>query len=463
MPVFIVWGLVALVFAGAAVLGFAKPPAGESSGFDVPGTESSRALSLLEEKFPQPETPEDTGTLQLVVRDEAGVTAGLGRTLVGDARDELLALASASAVSDPYDPSSPYVSADGTTAVVTVTFTGLDSAAEEETATREVTRIADELRAQGVVAEVGGSLSHELPDILGPSEAVGALVAFLVLLLTFGSLVAAGANMLGALVGVAVGVLGIFSVGIFAPIGSVTPILAVMLGLAVGIDYCFFVLARFRSELLEGRDVDAAIGRAVGSAGSSVLFAGATVIIALAGLSVVGIPFITEMGVAAAFSVAVAVAMALTFLPAMLRGMGARALSRRQREQLAGGSPAEPAAHTISVIDRWAGLVTERRVLSITIGVLALVVVALPALSLRSTLSVPGGDDPASTQRAAYQLVEDEFGGVQSPLVVLVEGEDVSARMSAVVSELESLESSQPVIPAATSADDTAGLIQVVP
>lgn len=155
--------------------------------------------------------------------------------------------------------------------------------------------------------------------------------------------------MLGALLGVGVGVLGILAFSAISPIGSVTPILAVMLGLAVGIDYALFILSRFRSELRSGIDTDTAIGRATGTAGSAVVFAGATVIIALVGLTVVGIPFIGEMGLAAAFAVAVAVLMSLTLLPAFLGGMGRRALpescacartilSRLHRDGRRGGS-----------------------------------------------------------------------------------------------------------------------------
>lgn len=463
--VFLTWGLVGLMLAVFAVVGFVKPPAGASSGFDVPGTESSRALAIVDEEFPQADAPDNSGSLQLVVQspEDGGLLDDVGKATVEQARAKIASLAHVDTVTDPYDPASPYVSADGTTAVVTVNFVDLDAAAEER-AGEEMAAVADNVRDQGMTAEVGGSLSAELPEILGPSELVGAALAFLVLFVTFGSLIAAGANMLGALVGVAVGVVGIFAVGAFSPVGTVTPILAVMLGLAVGIDYCLFVLARYRAELMEGRDVMTAIGRAVGTAGSSVTFAGATVIIALVGLSVVGIPFITEMGIAAAFSVAVAVAMALTFLPALLRGMGVRALSKKQRDVLSGTTDdSTKTREAIPFVDRWADLVTRRRVLSIVVGVVALGVVAIPATQMRTTLSVPGGENPASSQRAAYALVEDEFGGVQSPLVVLVEGDAVSTRLDAVVSTLQGLDDVQLVVPAATSSDNQAALVQVIP
>lgn len=339
------WVLVLVAFAAVALSGMKF----SDGGFDVPGTPSSKAMTVLEEEFPS--TDDDAGTLQLVVTTgEAGAITDPGATSeVTSARDELAAIPGVRSVSDPFDAQQPYVSADLTTAVMSIE---VDPGADPD----QVTDVADELDDQGLTAEVGGSLEDAVPEILGPTEVIGAVIAFVVLLITYGSLVAAGANMLGALVGVGVGILGVLGFSAITPIGSLTPILAVMLGLAVGIDYCLFILARFRAELRTGESVEDAVARAVGTAGCAVVFAGATVIIALVGLTVVGIPFLGEMGLAAAFAVAVVVLMALTLLPAMLATMGRRALSRADRAQ-----PAASQQEDSRVITGWAGFVTRHR------------------------------------------------------------------------------------------------------
>jgi RND superfamily putative drug exporter len=441
------WGVTLVLVALIALLGMRFT----DGTFDVPGTDSSRAMATLEEKFGAAETPEPG--LQLVIDAPEGIArvdADVTRAL-----DAARALPHVTAVSDPRDPAQPYISADGTTAVVSITFDQLTEA-EAEAAADEVAEIAAQLREEGLTAEIGGSLAGAVPDILGPSEIVGAALAFLVLLLTFGSLVAAGANMLGALIGVGVGVLGILAFSAVTPIGSVTPILAVMLGLAVGIDYGLFILSRFRSELRTGAAVDQAIGRSVATAGSSVVFAGATVVIALVGLTAVGIPFIAEMGLAAAFAVVVAVLMSLTLLPALMAGMGRRALARSHRRRTSAEETGPRWA------GRWGRAVTRRPWFSAAITVLVLGLVATPVVRMQTSLAIPGGEDPHATQRAAYELIADKFGaGAQDPLVVLVEGESGDLDPGEAQTEISALDNVAHVIPTGISADGTTAMLTV--
>lgn len=447
------WVAVLVAFAVVALTGMRF----SDGGFDVPGTPSSEAMTVLEQEFPSGDTADKPGELQLVMQVPSGaITDTAASTALTGAMADLSAIDGIRSVSDPLDPARPYVSADLRTAVASIT---VDPGVDAERTTEHVAEVADNLRAQGYTAEIGGSLSAGAPEILGPSEIVGALLAFLVLFLTYGSLVAAGANMLGALLGVGVGILGVLGFSAISPIGSITPILAVMLGLAVGIDYCLFIIARYRSELREGSSVPDAIARAVGTAGSAVVFAGATVIIALAGLSVVGIPFLGEMGLAAAFAVAVAVAMALTLLPALLRMMGTRALPKRERRRRRGvEAPSTPA-----FLLRWGAAVTRHRVLSLFVGAGVLLVMAVPVLSMQTTLSTPGGEDPASTQRAAYEIVSDEFGaGSQSPLVVLAQKPDVADVQQQIVDRLSAIDGVSMVVPAAVSADGDTAMMTVI-
>jgi RND superfamily putative drug exporter len=444
------WALVLAVTAVVTVLGMRFT----DGSFDVPGTDSSRAMATLEQEFGANDTT--GGSLQLVIQAEGAVSDA--RAEVAAATSELKALDGVASVSDPFDPARPYVSADGTTAVVEIAFVDLTEA-KAETATDEVSAVASELRNAGFRTEIGGSLAGGVPEILGPSEIVGAIVAFLVLLLTFGSLVAAGANMLGALVGVGVGVLGVLAFSAVTPIGSVTPILAVMLGLAVWIDYGLFVLSRFRAELRAGHEVEAAIGRSVATAGSSVLFAGATVIIALVGLTVVGIPFIAEMGLAAAFAVLVAVLMSVTFLPALMSLMGRRALARSERRRRREDAPQSSPRWA----SRWGRAVTRRPWAAAIGTVIVLGLAAAPVLGMQTSLATPGGEDPDSTQRAAYDLIADEFGaGAQDPLIVLVEAGSGTVDTVNVEAAIRALNDVTAVFPSGTSEDAGAAILTVL-
>ena len=432
--------------------------------FEIPGTESSSAMATLEEEFGTT-TADGEGSLQLVVQapEGAAATDAAVASTIADARTSLERLAHVTAVSNPLDPASPSLSPDSRTAVVTVSLDGITDENSEDVHAG-VAAVAQEVRDAGLRAEVGGSIENPVPEILGPTEIVGALVAFGVLLLTFGSLAAAGANMGGALVGVGVGILGVLASSAIRPIGSITPVLAVMLGLAVGIDYCLFVLARFRSELLDGRPVLEAIGRAVGTAGSAVVFAGTTVVIALVGLAVVGIPFITEMGLAAAFAVAVAVLMSLTLLPALASLVGRRALPRRALV-LHEGTEARslPRRTRAGVLSTWIGVVVRRPALSALGAVAVLLGLAAPVVSLSTTLDTPGGEDPGSTQRAAYEMISDAFGpGAQSPLVVLLTGDDAQAAVDEAVTGISALEDVAAAIPAQVSASGHAAMITVI-
>ncbi|MHA7189446.1 MMPL family transporter [Arthrobacter sp. MDT2-16] len=436
--------------------------------FEIPGTESSTALAVVEKEFPT-SAPDGAGSLQVVLRtpDGQNITEGTFAAEVAALAEEAAALPHLSSVQSAFDPNRPYVSPDLTTAVTTLNFTGITEDNAEEVQA-DVENLADAARQAGMTAEIGGTLASPIPEILGPSEIVGALIAFGVLFLTFGSLVAAGANMLTALLGVGVGILGVLaSSAFFQPVGSITPILAVMLGLAVGIDYSLFIVARFRAELRAGRDLHTAIGRATGTAGSSVVFAGATVIIALVALAIVKIPFITEMGLAAAFTVFIAVLMSLTLLPVFLRGMGYKVLPRKDRNRAA-HLPQDKGAvdgTKAGFLEKWAATVVFKPVRSLIAALTVLAVLAIPVLSLQTALNTPGGDDPETSQRRAYNLIAEEFGaGAQNPLVVLVESDsNLQDEAEQISSTLATMNGISMATPAMISASGSTALISVIP
>nr|BFE29783.1 hypothetical protein GCM10010200_020340 [Actinomadura rugatobispora] len=256
-------------------------------------------------------------------------------------------------------------------------------------------------------------------------EVIGVLAAAVVLVVTFGSLVAAGLPLLTALLGIGIGVTAITAATGFTDLSSSTPTLAIMLGLAVAIDYALFIVSRYRQELESGGDPEEAAGRAVGTAGTAVMFAGLTVVIGLAGLTVVGIPILTEMGLAAAATVVVAVLIALTLLPALLGFAGPRVLGRRGRARrsanpdAAGGSRA--AARGPMGI-RWARQVTRRPIPFLLAAGAVLITLAVPVTDLRLGLPDDSISAPDTTQRQAYDLLAEGFGpGFNGPLTLVVD------------------------------------------
>jgi RND superfamily putative drug exporter len=260
----------------------------------------------------------------------------------------------------------------------------------------------------------------QVEDQQSLAEVIGIGVAAVVLLITFGSLIAAGLPLLSAIVGIGIGSTAITAATGFIDIGSGTPILAVMIGLAVSIDYALFIMSRYRHELSAGLEPEEAVGRAVGTAGSAVVFAGLTVVIALAGLFVVDIPFLTQMGLAAAFTVVLAVAIALTLLPALLGMAGRRVLGGRI-PGLRGGDP-EASGGKPTAGRRWAGFVTRRPVAVLLVSVIGLGVLAIPAADLELGLPDDSTAAAGSTQRKAYELLSDGFGpGFNGPLMVVVD------------------------------------------
>ncbi|MGH3682690.1 MAG: MMPL family transporter, partial [Natronosporangium sp.] len=400
-------GLLVLMSIGAATL------AEETTDtFDVPGIESVEALELLEERFPEAATDGAVARVVFVAPpgetltdpdNQAAVTASLG---------ELAQIPDVVNVADPFQ--SQMVSPDGTAAVAQVDF-GVEFPAANE----ELTAAVAPAQAGGLTVEMGGeALVEEFEQ--GAAELIGLAVAALVLIVTFGSFVAAGLPLLNAIIGIGVTLGAVTAATSFVNLSSFTPTLAMMLGLALAIDYSLFIVSRYRHERSTGLDGEEAMGRALGTAGSAVVFAGLTVVIALAGLSVVGVPILREMGLAAALAVTLAVLIALTMLPAMCGFAGRRILGGR----IPGLRNRDPEADDVrgkpSVGTRWARLVTSRPVPVLVIAGLAMLVLAIPAMSLRLGLPDEGAMPEDTTQRRAYDLIAEKFGpGVNGPLMVV--------------------------------------------
>jgi RND superfamily putative drug exporter len=401
----------------------------------MPGTESQAAVDLLEERLP--EANGASGRIVFAAPKGERLDAG---TLDG-------ALAGAAKAPGVSDVSTPLMSEDGRVALAQVTW----GKAAEDIPEGSVEAVQAAARGAGVQVEFGGDAVASEPSLGGLGELLGFAVAALVLAITFGSLVAAGLPLLTALIGVAAGIMGITAVTGFVDMDSTVPTVALMLGLAVGIDYALFILSRHRTQLFEGMDPEESAARAVGTAGTAVVFAGATVVIALASLTVVGIPFLTAMGLAAAGTVAVAVAISLTLVPALLGFAGMR---------IAKGKNLTTAVKP-TLGARWVGMLTRRRVPAVVLSVVALGALSLPALDMRLGQPDDSTAAPHETNRKAYDLLAAGFGpGFNGPLTLVVDagkGGDAKAAADKVASALGGLDDVAAVgTPALNRAGDTA-------
>lgn len=395
-----------------------------SDAFTIPGTESQQAIDVVDERFPQLSANGATARVVFQAPPGAKLTDPTYRSSIGQVVTTLGSAPQVGAVTDPFQAGA--VSTDGRTGYAQVSYRVPPPELTEE-ARDALAAASTPARDAGLTVEYGGD-AMQPQDEQGLTEVIGVAVAAVVLLITFGSLVAAGLPLLTAIIGIGIGVGGVAAATGFLELSSSTSVLALMLGLAVAIDYALFILSRYRHELATGQQPEEAAGRAVGTAGSAVVFAGLTVVIALTALSVVGIPFLTEMGIAAALTVAIAVLIALTLLPALGGFAGRRILGRRARDPEADG-----------IGRRWAGFVTRRPVPVLLAAVIGLGILAIPAADLRLGLPDDSRAAPDSTQRRAYQLLADGFGpGFNGPLLVVVNG-PVAAEVTGTIRKLDNV------------------------
>lgn len=405
-----IW-LVALVGVGTTAATLSGPT---SDTFTLDGLESTEAFSLINERTPG--AAADGAQARVVLQAPDGEALNSYRADVDDVLERLEDKHAVS-ITSPFDGGT--ISEDGRTGYATIAYDVQAAELPERVHDAFADVAADGGSAELLVA-VGGDANSEPPHA-GAAEGAGILIALIVLAITLGTLRAAGMSIVTALIGVGIGLLGITTATGFMELGSTTTALATMLGLAVGIDYALFILSRYRHELRAGREPIDAAGVAVGTAGSAVVFAGLTVIIALCGLAVAGIPFLTEMGIAAALTVAIAVIIALTLLPALFGFAGTKVLVsrigwlRRRDERLQAAGE-----HTMG--RRWALLVTRRPWPLLVAGLVVAIVVALPFRSLELALPDQGTSPKGSQARIAYDLITDNFGaGANGPLIALVD------------------------------------------
>ncbi len=357
------------------------------------------------------------------------------------------------------------VSEDGAAAVATVVF----DVAINEVTTEVKTEIEDlvtDAGIEGVEIHPSQEIAQTVPSVLGPGEVAGVVVAAIVLFVILGTVLGAALPLLTALLGVGVASLASLSFSGVVEFVSVTPVLGVMLGLAVGIDYSLFIINRHRRQLKQGATMHDSIGLANGTSGNAVVFAGVTVIVALLALNVTGVGFLGLMGSVGAVAVLVAILMAITLTPAVLALVGPRILGRRERARLGAGETSDD----VAITERDAPMSTTRAWTVLGLGVAALLVVAAPATQMRLGLPDGSTQPPDSSGFKAYDIQAKKFGdGANGPLLVVADlpapvgDADLLAAQASVGQAIHDLGDVSAVVPIGLSQDGTALAFQVIP
>ncbi|WP_326657727.1 MMPL family transporter [Streptomyces sp. NBC_00385] len=444
----------------AAAAGFAG--SAYSNDYEAPGTESGRAAELLKDGFTDLGGDTDTivwHTDGSTVR-AADVTQKMTATLHAVER-----LPGVGAVTGPYtDTGSGQISADGHTAYATVTF---DRQADDVPAgqARAVVDTAKAAAGERLQVELGGS-AIALTEAPGAhlSEAVGVVVAAVVLFLAFGSLAASMLPIATALVSVGTAYAGIALLGHVMTVADFAPMLGMLIGLGVGIDYALFIVTRHRRGLRRGMSVPEAAQNAVATTGRAVVFAGATVCIALLGMLILRLSFLNGVAIAASLTVVLTVVASVTLLPALLSLIGMRALNRRERRRLAEHGPQpEPATGFAA---RWSAFVERHPRLLGALAAVVMLVLALPTFSLHLGSSDQGNNARSSTTRQAYDLLADGFGpGVNGPLTVAahLDGADDRLAMDTLPATLRTTEGVAWAYPVTYNSSGDTAYVTVVP
>lgn len=499
-----VWLIILAALITTTVM-FMKAP---STSISIPGTSAQKAIDEVGELFPN--AGGGSGRIVFKANDGASITSQ--KTEIENILNKVATVDGVSQVVSPFI-SPLFVSESGTIAYAQVQFEEVSGSIDVSTLDA-IAEYVEAGRSSALQVEMGGDLINNAPgEIIGIGEVGGVVVALIVLLMTLGSLVAAGMPIITALLGIGVSITALFSLSQVIDISSTTPVLAIMLGLAVGIDYALFITNKYRSYLMLGHSYREALRRALATAGNAVVFAAITVVIALAALTVVNIPFMTTMGLAGAASIAISALVAISALPALLRLVGPRIFGRKQRAfvkkaQEQGPESIEHVAHT-TLWYKWSQQIIKRPVLFLLAGLLIIVPIALPVQDLKLGLPTDQYAAQESTQRKAYDLLSEGFGvGFNAPLIILVKGlpavsdEDRAAaqamilqqsagqplpatpeaqqaaaaqlntlveqyanqvQLTKVANEIAKINDVKQALPASAVEDGTAGIIQVIP
>nr|WP_272902081.1 MMPL family transporter [Brevibacterium daeguense] len=433
--------------------------------FTLPGSESQQALDSLNLTFPE---VSGTGASVIVVAAEGDeITGDPYRAEIEEFVEDAEDFADVTAVTSPFMAGlEGVVNAEETAAIVNLQYDG-DPAELGDPAKQVLVDAVDALAAQlpaGAEASAGGGLFSVTGVHISWVEAVGVVIAFFVLLFTLGSLRAAGMPLITALLGVAIGMILIVLSTAVATVNSTTPMLALMLGLAVGIDYALFIVSRARDLMAEGHSAEEAAARATATSGSAVVFAGVTVIIALVGLGVARMPFLTVMGVAAAATVAIAVVIAVTMVPALLGLAGDKVRPKPAKKRADGTDRPRPDQRFFGA---WETVATKVPALTVVLVVVGLSLFALPASRLELALPDNGSAEEGSPAKINHDLTEEHFGpGYNGPLVMtagILSSTDPLGDMQALGEDVEAVDGVEEVVLAVPNPTADTGIVQIIP
>ena len=423
--------------------------------FALPGSESQAAADLLEERFPA--VGRSSATVVMAADDLEAHTEQVQALAAG-----LGEVPGVVAVGDPWDGVAP----SGGVLRFPVNF---DTPAEQiDAATWDpVLAEVNAVRSPTLQVELGGEVAAEVAQAApgGRTELIGVAVAVIVLILVFGSLLAMGLTLMTALIGVGISISVILLVAAVMNVPTTAEILALMLGIAVGIDYALFILSRHREQLVAGLDVEESIGRALATAGGAVVFAGSTVVIAMLGLLVIGTPSITTMAFAVAFAVIVAVVVAITLMPALM-GLAGRRLASATLPGLR-NRPVRSEGTNLGA--RWTKWVARRPWLSFGIALVAMLALAVPLLDLETAFPSAGSAPEEATHRRAHDLIDEGFGpGFNGPLLMVIDHEGLSPTEAAeATDDIASGVSGDPnvgfVLPGASNPAGDTTIVQAIP
>lgn len=457
------WLVIAIIM-GFMMANFQQPA---STALSIPGTEAQETIDKLGDKFPAA-----TGASgRIAFAAPKGENLEQYKATVDTTLSKISQVEHVAAVVSPFQAQA--VSPDGRIGYSQVQF-DVEASEITEDMSAKITSALESTEGTGLEAEASSSLLGQPESALvGMGEIIGVGIAAVVLVITFGSLIAAGMPLAVALLSVALGLMGVFSLSGVFDVNSTTPILAIMLGLAVGIDYALFIVAKHRKYVMEGVQHKEAAGRAIATAGNAVVFAALTVVIALAGLSVVGIPFLTTMGLSAALTVLIAAVVAITLVPAMLGFAGKRILNKKKRVELESKTRLEKIQDNDNKNTfpyRWAKAITKKPLIPLLVGVAALLIIAIPAARLQLGSPGDGTAAPETTQRKAYDLLSEGFGqGFNGPLIVVADIQKGSSpeiakqQLGLAAQNIGKLDNVQLAVPAQVTPDGETGLIQVIP
>ncbi|MET0524744.1 MAG: MMPL family transporter [Nocardioides sp.] len=413
------WSAIALWLVALVAITVGSTVAGNDyrNDFSLPGTESQELIDAYAEHAPEQEGDPVT----VVVQAEGGVEAASDEidALVGD----LSGLDHVAAVQPP-DAQAGTVSDDGTLGIITVVLDDQTGFVPTEDK-KAIIDTAQDHEADGIRIELTGDAVREVAESEagGGGEGIGVLAALVILLFMFGSFLAASLPLITAVFAVGTTFGFVALVSHVATIPDYTPPILVLVGLGVGIDYSLLVFARYRAEILGGADRDRAARTALDTAGRSVLFAGATVVIALLGLYTLDLGSLEGVALSVTLTVLMTMVASLVLLPSLLTIFGAR-LEKRIRKHAA-KQKGEPGRRWRA----WADLVQARPWAALVVAVAALGALCVPALSMQLGLADAGNDHPSTTSRQAYDLIAEGFGpGANGPLVVVTQASEAVAQ-----------------------------------